>query len=81
MLLLLGQEYLDMKEQDAKATTPTHDFCEFITGHKTIKKLTGLDPLSLIKKKKTNSRIILFDGKYNKGNNIFLHPPAVFLQD
>ncbi|PLW21098.1 hypothetical protein PCASD_21753 [Puccinia coronata f. sp. avenae] len=65
-----GQEYLDMKEQDAKATTPTHDFCEFITGHKTIKKLTGLDPLSLIKKKKTNSRIILFDGKYNKGSRL-----------
>ena len=69
----LGQQYVDMTEMEQDTTGPVQDFCEFVNGQKVIKKLTGSDPPLVVKPKtQRKGRVVLKDGKYDKGK------PSVF---
>jgi hypothetical protein len=80
----LGQEYLDMTERDEKVINAASNFCEFVSGHKAIMKHTGVDPLSLMKnkpKKGGKTRVVIHDGKYDKGNKIAVYYPLTLFPD
>ncbi|PLW14239.1 hypothetical protein PCANC_14488 [Puccinia coronata f. sp. avenae] len=65
----LGQQYFDMTEVEEETTGPIQDFCEFVNGQRVIKKLTGLEiPASTKPRKPRKGRVILADGKYDKGS-------------
>jgi hypothetical protein len=72
----LGQEYLEMTERDKKVVSAASNFCDFVTGHQSIQKHTGVDPLSLIKnqpKKAMKERVVIHGGKFDKGDkNLFI---------
>jgi hypothetical protein len=64
----LGQQFLDMTEVEQDTTGPVQDFCEFVNGQKVIKKMTGSDAPAVVKpKNQRKGRVVLADGKYNKG--------------
>jgi hypothetical protein len=64
----LGQQYFDMTEVEEETTGPIQDFCEFVNGQRVIKKLTGSEiPASTKPRKPRKGRVILADGKYDKG--------------
>ncbi|PLW43439.1 hypothetical protein PCASD_07486 [Puccinia coronata f. sp. avenae] len=65
----LGQQYVDMTELGEDRTGPIQDFRKFVNGHKVIKKLTGLEPPPVVKPKNLRKgRVVLADGKYDKGS-------------
>ncbi|PLW28367.1 hypothetical protein PCANC_24001 [Puccinia coronata f. sp. avenae] len=68
----LGQQYIDMTELEEDNSGPVQDFFKFVNGQsvvkKLIKKLTGSAIPALTKpRKERKERVILADGKYDKG--------------
>ncbi|KAA1115641.1 hypothetical protein PGTUg99_018820 [Puccinia graminis f. sp. tritici] len=65
----LGQQYLDITEDNKDVIGPAQDFADFVNGSKVIKKHTGLDPLPVKNPRKQKfGRKVLADGKYDKGS-------------